>query len=62
MVARLPPALNDNTAWGRLSPDEIELVTGYREAPPDVRGYMIDMARRSIKTDATGTDHPLPQG
>lgn len=62
VVATLPPALSDKTPWGDLSRDEIELVTGYREAPQEVRGYMIDMARRSIKTDATGTDHPLPQG
>lgn len=61
MVATLPPALGDKTPWGNLSRDEIELVTGYREATPEIQVSMMDMARRAIKTGATGTNSPLPQ-
>lgn len=58
IAAKLPPPLMtfmDQNPWGKLSPDEIELVSGYREAHPDVRITMLDMARRALKTEKTGT-------
>lgn len=50
----------EKTTLDQLSDDEITLVSGYRNAHPDVQQSMLSQARSALKTPKTGTNDPLP--